>query len=360
MVAAVPHKTTKTTRSCTAMKAVRLVEVGKPLVMQEVPIPAIAERDVLVRIRAAGICHSDAHYRAGRSPVRPLPMTLGHEVAGIVEQTGKLVTKSNIGQRVCLHYNITCGHCFHCTTGNDQFCDNCLMLCHYTNGGYADYIAVPERNIIPLPDEIPFEQGATLMCASATAFHALRKSRLKSGERVAVFGIGGLGVSAIQLARALGAREVFAVDINEEKLKLAQDYGAIPVDAKRTDPVSEIRRLTKTKGVNVALELIGLPTTMRQSIQSVGAMGRAVIAGLSDEPMEINTYRELLGNEVEIIGSNDHLLQELPELVEMARGKALDTSRVVTKTIPLDADQINAALDALERFEGGVRTVILP
>ena len=254
------------------MKAVRLVEVGKPLVMQEVPIPAIAERDVLVRIRAAGICHSDAHYRAGRSPVRPLPMTLGHEVAGIVEQTGKLVTKSNIGQRVCLHYNITCGHCFHCTTGNDQFCDNCLMLGHYTNGGYADYIAVPERNIIPLPDEIPFEQGATLMCASATAFHALRKSRLKSGERVAVFGIGGLGVSAIQLARALGAREVFAVDINEEKLKLAQDYGAIPVDAKRTDPVSEIRRLTKTRGVNVALELIGLPTTMRQAIQSVGAM----------------------------------------------------------------------------------------
>ena len=99
---------------------------------------------------------------------------------------------------------------------------------------------------------------------------------------------------------------------------------------------------------------------MRQAIQSVGAMGRAVIAGLSDEPMEINTYRELLGNEVEIIGSNDHLLQELPELVEMARGKALDTSRVVTKTIPLDADQINAALYALERFEGGVRTVILP
>jgi D-arabinose 1-dehydrogenase-like Zn-dependent alcohol dehydrogenase len=342
------------------MKAVRLVEVGKLLEMQNIPIPSFGERDVLVRVRAAGICHSDAHYRSGRAPVRPLPMTLGHEVAGVIEKIGTQVRRATVGQRVCLHYNITCGDCYHCSTGNDQFCSSCLMLGHYTNGGYAEYIAVPERNIIPLPDEIPFEQGATLMCASATSYHALRKSRLRAGETVAVFGVGGLGMSAIQLARAFGALEVFAVDINDEKLKMASAYGAVPVNAGAVDPVAEIRRLTNARGVDVALELIGLPKTMRQAVQCAGVMGRAVIAGLSDKPLEIDTYRELLGNEVEIIGSNDHLLQELPLLVDMARRKVLDTSRVVTRTIPLDADAINQTLDALDRFSGGVRTVIVP
>jgi len=342
------------------MKAIRLISVGQPLQAQEVPVPAIGERQVLVRVRAAGICHSDAHYRAGRSPVRPLPMTLGHEVAGVVEQIGPQVTSVKIGDRVCLHYNITCGDCYYCSTGNEQFCGKGLMLGHYTDGGYAEYIAVPARNAIPLPGEIPFEQGATLMCASATAFHALCKSRLKAGETAAIFGVGGLGLSAIQLARVLGALDVFAVDIHEDKLKLAAQYGAVPINARQVDPVAEIRRLTRGLGVNVALELIGLPQTMRQTVQCLGAMGRAVIAGIGDKPLEIDTYRELLSNEAEIIGSNDHLLQELPGLIEMARRQVLDTSRVVTRTVPLDADAINQSLDALERFDGGIRTVIVP
>jgi len=342
------------------MKAVRMIEVGQPLQLQEVPVPAIGDGDILVRVRAAGICHSDVHYRAGRSPVKPLPMTLGHEVAGVVEQAGRLVTSIRVGERVCLHYNITCGECYYCSTGNEQFCGNVLMLGHYTNGGYAEYIAVPARNAIVLPDEIPFEQGATLMCASATAFHSLRKSRLKAGEAAAIFGVGGLGISAIQLARAFGALDVFAVDINQEKLQLAAHYGAIPIDAGRVAPAAEIRKLTGGKGADVAIELIGLPQTMRQAVQCLGALGRAVIAGISDRPLEIDTYRELLGNEVEIIGSNDHLFQELPVLLELARRKVFDTSRVVSRVVPLDADAINQALDELEQFASGVRTVIVP
>ena len=342
------------------MKAVRMVQVGQPLEMQEIPVPVVGERDILVRVRAAGICHSDVHYRAGRSPVRPLPMTLGHEVAGVVEQAGAHVTNVKTGDRVCLHYLVSCGDCYYCSTGSEQFCVKGSMLGHYTNGGYAEYVAVPARNAIPLPAEIPFEQGATLMCASATSFHGLRKSRLKAGETAAVFGVGGLGMSAIQLAKAFGALEVYAVDINEDKLKLAMQYGAIPVNARQVDPVAEIRRLTKGKGVDVALELIGLPQTMRQAVQCLGVMGRSVIAGIADKPLEIDTYRELLGNEVEIIGSNDHLLQELPVLVEMARRKVLDTSRVVTRTISLDAGAINRTLDALEQFGSDIRTVIVP
>ena len=342
------------------MKSVRMIEAGEPLELQEIPVPLVGTKDILVRVRAAGICHSDAHYRAGRSGMGFLPITLGHEVAGEIEEVGSEVTTVKVGERVCLHYNLTCGDCYYCSTGNEQFCDTVKMLGHHVDGGYAEYIAVPARNAIRLPKEIPFEEGATLMCASATALHALRKGRIKAGEKVAVFGVGGLGLSAIQLAKALGAIEVFAVDIKQDKLELASEYGAIPVDASRGDPVEEIRKATRGKGVNVSLEMIGLPGTMLQSIESLGFMGRAVLVGLNQQPIQINTYLQVLGKEAEIIGSNDHLLQELPLLVDMARRKILDTSRVVSQTIPLDPAKINRRLDDLENFTSDVRVVIVP
>jgi len=342
------------------MKSIRMVEAGKPLELQEIPIPPIGEKDILVRVRAAGVCHSDAHYRAGRSTMGMMPITLGHEVAGIVEKIGAQVTNVKTGHRVCLHYNITCGDCYYCSTGNEQFCTTVKMLGHHVDGGYMEYIAIPARNAIPLPDEIPFEAGATLMCASATAFHALHKSRVKAGETVAIFGVGGLGLSAIQLARAMGAIEVYAVDIKQDKLELASEYNAIPVDASRMNAVEEIRKLTKNKGVDVAIEMIGLSRTMEQAIESVGNLGRAVMVGMNQQPVAINTYRQVLGKEAEIIGSNDHLLQELPLLVDLARRKILDTSRVVSQVIPLDADKINQRLDDLEGFTNDVRAVIVP
>ena len=167
-------------------------------------------------------------------------------------------------------------------------------------------------------------------------------------------------MSAVQLARAFGAVEVFAVDIREETLALASRYGAIAINARSADPVAEIRRLTGGKGVDVTMEMVGMHAIQRQAVQCLAPMGRAVLVGISDQPLEVDTYREVLGPEAEIIGSNDHLLQELPTVIEMARRGILDTSRVVTRTLPLEAAAINAALDALERFEGGVRTVVQP
>ncbi len=336
------------------------MKVGAPLEMQDIPVPEPGPGAVRVRVRAAGICHSDAHYRAGRSPVHPLPLTLGHEVAGVVDALGPGVASPRLGDRVCLHYNITCGSCHQCSTGSEQFCPTGLMIGHFTDGGFAQFICVPARNAVPLPDEIPFAQGATLMCASATSFHALRKSRLRAGETAAVFGVGGLGASAVQLARAFGAIDVFAVDTSRDKLALARSFHAVPVDASSVDPVEEIRRLTRGRGVDVALEVIGRPDTMRQAVRSLAVMGRAVIVGIADEPLTIHTYPELLGIEAEVIGANDHLLQELPTLVEMARRGILDISRVVTRTVPLEAAPINETLDALERWDAGVRTVVVP
>ncbi len=342
------------------MKAVRMVQAGRSLELQEIPIPNAGEKDILVRVRAAGICHSDAHYRAGKSSMGMLPITLGHEISGEVEWVGSQVMTVKAGDRVALHYNISCGDCYYCRSGNEQFCTTVKMLGHHVDGGYAEYVAVPARNAILLPEEIPFEAGATLMCASATALHALRKGRVKAGETVAVFGVGGLGVSAIQLAKAMGATAVYAVDIKQDKLELASEYGAIPIDSGRCDAVEEIRRLTKGRGVDVAMEMIGLQQTMKQTVESLGVLGRAVIVGISKIPLEINPYGTLIGYEAEIIGSNDHLLEELPLLVDMVRQKMLDTSRVVSKIIPLDSGRINQRLDDLENFTSDVRMVIVP
>jgi propanol-preferring alcohol dehydrogenase len=365
------------------MKAVRLTAVGQPLEMQEIPMPAVGPLDVLVQVRAAGICHSDVHYRAGVSPAGPLPLTLGHEVSGVVARVGELVSGWRPGDRACLHYLATCGHCAYCRRSQEQFCAAGQMIGKHRDGGYAEYIAVPATSVFPLPAEIPFEFGAVMMCSSATALHALRKGRLAAGESVAVFGAGGLGMSAIQLARALGALAVFAVDLDTGRLALAERLGAIPVQAGRTDSpgvdstpssareatssldqdcqscADEIRRLTGGCGVDVALDFVGVATTLRPAIASLAPFGRAVAVGLGDQPVPIYPYQEIINREAEIIGCSDHLASEIPLLTELVRRGSLDLAPVVTDVIPLGADAINATMDRLERYgAGGVRTVI--
>jgi 2-desacetyl-2-hydroxyethyl bacteriochlorophyllide A dehydrogenase len=328
--------------------------------LHEIDRPTPGAGDVLVRVRAAGICHSDVHYRAGTSGVGPLPQTLGHEVAGVIEEVGPDVAGLHLGDRVCLHYLLSCGKCHFCRTGHEQFCAEGRMIGKHLDGGFAETIAVPARNAVRLPAEVSFEHGAVLMCSSSTSFHALRKSRLQPGETVAVFGAGGLGMSAIQLARTMGALQVYAVDINENKLQLAESFGAVAVNARQGDPVAAIRRLTDGRGVDVAIEVIGLRQTMEQAVRCLAVLGRAALAGISDRPFEIDSYRDLLGREAEVIGCSDHTLRELEILVEYVRQGRLDLGHVVARSVPLEAEAINAAMDALERFGGEVRTVILP
>ena len=342
------------------MKAVRLVEIHKPLELQEIPIPQIGPSDVLVRVKAAGICHSDAHYRSGVSPVRPLPMTLGHEVSGVIQEVGVNVNHFQPGDRVCLHYLVSCGNCEYCLRGSEQFCTTGSMIGKYRDGGYAEYIKIPARSVLHLPEEIPFDQGAIMMCSSATVFHALKKTRFSAGETVAVFGIGGLGMSAVQLARALGALQVYAVDINAEQLALAEKFGAVPINARETNPVEQIKHFTGGKGVDVVLELIGLHKTTRQAVEAVSVFGRVAIVGLSDEMIEVHPYRELITKEMEIIGVADHLAQELPVLIDLVRRKKMNLSDVISHTIPLDAQAINDVFDQMEQYSHHGRVVIVP
>lgn len=341
------------------MQAVRLLEAGRPLVGESVATPKPGPHDVLVRVRAAGVCHSDAHYRAGVAPAN-LPCTLGHEVAGVVEAVGGEVDSFRAGDRVCLNYLVTCAACEWCRAGQEQFCTTGQMIGKHRDGGFAEFIVVPARGVLALPDRIPFEHGAVMMCSSATALHALNKARVIAGETVAVFGIGGLGVSAVQLARLRGCREVFAVDIHPRKLELARALGATPVDAKAGDPVAEIRRLTDGRGVDAAIEVIGLPLAMEQALRSLGIHGRMALAGLTDRQFSFSPYHDLLNREAEVIGVSDHLFPELRELIGYAERGELDLSRVVTRNLALDAAAINGALDELEAFGGEVRSVVSP
>ncbi len=342
------------------MNAVRLLQAGKPLELQEITRPHPGDDDVLVRVKAAGICHSDAHYRAGISRVEPLPLTLGHEVAGVVEAVGGNVKQFQIGERVCLHYMVTCGSCAWCGNGHEQFCETGAMIGKSRDGGYAEFIVVPARSVFRLPEEISFAHGAIMMCSSATSLHALHKARLQPGESVAVFGAGGLGISALQLAQALGADAVFAVDLQPNKLELAQSLGAIPIDARAGDPVAMIRAQTGGRGVDVALELIGLPLTMAQSVRSLARLGRAALAGITDQTFDVSPYHELINREAEIIGVSDHLASELPTLLEFARIGKLNLAHAVTRAVPLEAKAINDVLDSLEHFGKEVRVVINP
>src|SRR5437762_5048626 len=340
------------------MRAVRLVQLGRPLEEADIPIAELGSSDVLIRVAAAGICHSDAHYRAGISRIGSLPLTLGHEIAGRVEKVGAQVANLAAGDRVCVHYLVHCGRCEFCVRGLEQFCRSGQMIGKHRDGGYAEFIKVPGANAFPLPDEIPFEVGAIMMCSSATALHAMNKARFKAGESIAIFGFGGLGFSALQLARAYGCGDVYVVEINPAKLASATTMGAVAIDARTADPVEQIKEATDGRGVDVALELIGSAKTMRQAVLCLGPLGRAALVGLTTELISIFPYTELINKEAEIIGVSDHLATEVPALLELARSGKLRFPADTLRVVELDAVQINAALDALQDSIDHVRTVI--
>ena len=338
------------------MRALQLVEAGRPLEMREVPNPFPDADDVVIDIIATGICRSDVHYRAGFPVVGPLPLTLGHEVAGVVTAAGIGVGEPVVGQRVCVHYQVGCGSCSHCHAGFEQFCPEGQMIGNRRPGGYAEQIVIPARNAIPVPDSVPLDHAAVMMCSSATSLHALRKGRVSPGDSIAVYGAGGLGMSAIQLALLEGASTVFAIDPNADKRSRAARFGAVPLDS-ADDPATVLR---DRGGVDVALDLVGSAAVMRQCLESLAPMGRAVAVGLTPDTMEVGPYTDLVTGESEIVGASDHLASEIRELLDHAAAGRLLFDDIVTNNIPLQPDPVNATLDELERFAGSIRTVINP
>ena len=340
------------------MRAIRLAEIARPLIDSDMDRPEFRADGVLVQVEAAGICRSDVHYRAGFPKLIQLPRTLGHEIAGTVVNVGDEVEGVTVGDRVALHYLVSCGGCRHCVSGHEQFCGVQEMLGKEADGGFAEFIAVPAGNAFKLPDNVPMTAAAVMMCSTATSFHALQRARLNEGESVAVFGAGGLGMSAIQLARIQGAEQVFAVDLNPAKLALASQAGAVPLDA--SDAAVALRAATGGEGVDVALDMVGSAAVIRHGLDALAPMGRMVAVGLTEETIPVGPYTDLITHERELIGASDHLASEIPQLLTWASEGALDFSQVVSETLPLEAGAINGALDRLEGWGDSVRAVVVP
>lgn len=339
------------------MRAIQLVEPHQPLRSNHVAELVPGAGEVVIDIVRTGICHTDAHYRGGAAQLT-LPMTIGHEIAGIVHAAGDGVRDLRPGQRVAVHYLTSCGTCERCTKYGEQFCASGEMIGKDRDGGYAQRILVPAFNAVPIPEEVSDDVAAIMMCSTATAYHALRLSGMREGESVAVLGFGGLGVSAVQLAHALGASNVFAVDVVPEKLALAAKFGATPLDARDTPVHKAILGATDGRGVDVVLEFTGNAEVARGGLRGTSPGGRLMVVAINLRQFEFNPFADLLVRERSIIGCSDHTRAELVELLDLARTGAIDLSGAITRTVPFDAGAINDVLDDLERGSTHFRTVI--
>lgn len=342
------------------MKAAQLHRIGEELKIDRVHVPKVGADDVLVDIKATGICHSDINYRDGVSPVGKLPMILGHEIAGVIADVGNRVEGLEEGNRVGIHYVISCGNCVFCRVGRENLCEKYQMIGKDVNGGFAQCIKVPARNVLKLPKSVPLEQGAIIGCAVSTAFHALRRGRVTSGDTVMIYGIGGVGVHAVQLvAKIFKARKIIAVDISDRKLRLAKKLGANEiVNAAEEDPIERIKQITDGRLADVALEFVGLRKTIEKAIDCVGKGGKTVIVGVGPEDIRVSPYKTMITKEMELIGVNDHLKSEIAQLINFVGSGKIDLSDSITHRVSLE--NVNQGIEILEKkIRNPIRVVVV-
>ena len=342
------------------MLAARFHSVSAPLNIEDCPLPALQPGEVLVLVLACGVCGSDLHMWHGSVPVRRRPITLGHEIAGSVAACGPECGSWKDGDPVIVRAGAGCGTCPYCQSGRDNLCPNQRVLGMDENGGFAQYVKAPADSLVPLPEGVPFEVAAILSDAVATPYHALaQRGALQSGESVAVFGCGGLGTHAVQLARLLGAGIVIAVDVRAGPLERARALGADEVvNASQDDPAKAVRRRTGD-GVDLAVECVGRAESIAQAVRSLRPGGRAVLVGMGQEPITLPPPARFAWREYAVLGSFGSTRADLDAVVELVRSGRLDLSGSISARLPLA--EANRALEMLERGEGDpVRIVLLP
>jgi D-arabinose 1-dehydrogenase-like Zn-dependent alcohol dehydrogenase len=328
------------------MRSYQFNTVKAPLVAHDGPVPKPGAKEVVVEVKAAGICGSDVHVRNGVMVTSKTPITLGHEIAGIVAERGTDVTQVDEGDSVVADYVISCGRCRYCGLGKDNLCLNGMAIGFDLDGGFSDHVVVPAENVVRLPHGLPFEQGAIIGCAVATSFHATKIAEVSLGDDVAVFGLGGVGMHAVQWARLRGAKNIIGVDVARKKLELAKEFGATHV----LDPISEdaartISEITGEKGVEAAMDFAGQPASLNGAINSVARGGRIVVIGRGPREIPISPWT-FLRRELQMRTSSDHLRNEIPAIVEQVGRGTVDLSKSISLKLPLD--KINDGLDALE------------
>ncbi|HEY3365899.1 MAG TPA: zinc-dependent alcohol dehydrogenase family protein [Symbiobacteriaceae bacterium] len=343
------------------MKAVIYDAFSAPPMIRHLPDPSPTPDGVVIRVRATGLCRSDWHGWVGHDPDIKLPHVPGHELAGVVEAVGSRVTRWRPGDRVTVPFVGGCGHCPECRSGNQQVCDNQFQPGFTHWGSFAEFVAVDyaDINLVRLPESVDFATAASLGCRFVTSFRAVvDQGRVTAGQWVAVHGCGGVGLSAIMIASALGAN-VVAIDLTDEKLAFATQMGAAAtVNASRTADVAEAVREITGGGAHVSLDALGHQTTCFNSISSLRKRGRHIQVGLmtGEHATPKIPMARVIAAELEILGSHGMQAWRYDAVMAMLTAGKLAPEKLVGQTISLE--QSVEALMNMDRFDGiGVKVI---
>jgi propanol-preferring alcohol dehydrogenase len=345
------------------MRAVQVEQLRKPMEVREIPIPEIGDEDVLVRITASGICRTDWHVWNGdwtwAGLNLPIPITLGHEIGGVVERVGAGVTRLKPGMRVCVPFNYADGDCPYCRKGMQNLCDNAAWgFTTPGSGGFAQYARVPnaDLNCIELPENVTEKDAAALGCRYMTSYRAVRsRARVQAGETVVVVGAGGVGLSAVQIAAATGGL-VIAIDTKESALRSAERAGARHVinsaDLSPEDVRESVTKLVGSKGAEVAIDAMGGQNTTLTALHTLAKGGRLCVAGLTtqDDQGQIQIpIDQMVFNEWSLVGTLGNPHSQYPDLLKLVDSGTLQPSKLISEEISLS--DVQSVFDRIPSFE---------
>ncbi|HSA06526.1 MAG TPA: zinc-binding dehydrogenase [Candidatus Gastranaerophilales bacterium] len=335
------------------MKTAVLKDQSKKLYIEDMLIPKPDKNELLIKVAACGLCHTDLHYLDhGVSTFKKPPVILGHEATGIVMSGGEVFKE---GDRVLLPPVFTCGNCKFCLSERENICQNMIMLGNSIDGAFAQFIKVPEKDVMLLPDEIPLEEGCIIADAISTPYHAvINRAKVKPSERVIVFGCGGVGINVVQICAMLKA-EVIACDIDNKKLDIAKELGA----ALTINPAEvELKEFLKQNGglVDVAFEVIGKPETIEAAFKTLNKAGRLCVIGYTNQEIKINPAK-IMFFEQEILGSIGCRPSDFPKIFDLIKDKKINLDKLVSNKYKLD--EINLAFEEL-RDSKVLRNIVLP
>lgn len=343
------------------MKAAIYEQFQGPVEVRQVPEPSPGPGDAVIRVKTTGLCRSDWHGWMGHDADIHLPHVPGHELAGVVEEVGKEVRHWRRGSRVTLPFCLGCGHCPQCRAGDQQICDHYRQPGFTGWGSFAEYVCIPyaEHNLVQLPEEMEYATAASLGCRFITSYRGVvAQGRLRGGEWVAVHGCGGVGLSAIMIAAALGA-SVVAVDIDDKKLAFAQKVGAVAgVNARKAEDVASAIQDITEGGAHLSVDALGSRETCRNSILCLRKRGRHIQIGLMAGP-EANPeipMHVVIARELEILGSHGMQAHQYAGMLQMIRSGKLRPELLIGKLASLEEGA--RELMAMGGFQGVGVTVI--